>query len=245
MDLGLKSKIAVVWGSSSGLGYALAKQLIEEGAKVILVSRGGSKLQEAKTHLGALDAMECDFTQSGAATALTKKIIEKYGRLDILVTNTGGPPKGAIENLSLADWNLGFQSLVLSVLEAVQCALPSMKQNGFGRILLVTSAAAKEAMPLLNVSNTLRSGLLGLCKSLSNEVAEFGITANCILPGFTDTERLQELKIPKEKIAIQIPAKRVGLPEEFAAVATFILSERASYLTGQAIVVDGGWMKSI
>jgi 3-oxoacyl-[acyl-carrier protein] reductase len=123
--------------------------------------------------------------------------------------------------------------------------LPEMRQRQWGRILLVSSAAAREPMPQLNISNGLRAGLLGLTKSVSNEIAQHGITINCLLPGFTDTERLQELKIPKEKITSQIPAGRIGKPEELAALAAFLASEQAAYITGQAIACDGGYLRSI
>ena len=245
MDLGLNGKIALVLGSSSGLGFATAEALQKEGARVILSARPSPRLEEARKKLGAFDAFAADLTKEGEAAKLISDVIQKHGRIDILVTNAGGPPKGSFERLGMSQWKEGIQSLWLSAVESIQAALPSMRKNKWGRILLVTSVAAKEPMNQLTISNGLRAGLLGLCKSIATEVAEDNITINAILPGFTDTERLAELKVPREAITSQIPARRIGRPDEFASVAAFLVSDRASYLTGQAVAVDGGYMKSI
>jgi len=133
----------------------------------------------------------------------------------------------------------------LSATESIVAALPGMKERRWGRILLVTSFAAREPMPHLTFSNGLRAGLLGLTKTVSNEIAGFGVTINCLLPGYTDTERLRELKIPADKITAQIPAGRLGRPEEFGALAAFLASEPAAYITGQAVACDGGALRSI
>jgi 3-oxoacyl-[acyl-carrier protein] reductase len=245
MDLHLKGKRALVQGSSSGLGRAIAEALIQEGVLVAISSRDADRLNQTAREIGAKAAIVSDLSQPRAAIKLVEEAHRQLGGIDILVTNTGGPPKGPFEELTSAQWQEGFQSLWLSATESIQAVLPGMRQNQWGRILLVTSAAAKEPMPLLNISNGLRAGLLGLTKTVSNEVAQYGITINALLPGFTDTERLQQLKIPSEKITSQVPAGRVGKPSEFAALATFLAGEQAGYITGQAIACDGGYLRSI
>lgn len=245
MDLKLKGKRALVQGSSSGLGRAIAEALIAEGAHVVITSRNADKIAQIAKQIGAHAGIAADLTLPGAGTGLVKMAEKTLGGIDILVTNTGGPPKGPFEEISSAQWQEGFQSLWLSATESIRAALPGMRERKWGRILLVTSAAAREPMPLLNVSNGLRAGLLGLTKAISNEVAIHGVTINALLPGFTDTERLQELKVPKEKITSQIPAGRIGKPEEFGALAAFLASEQAAYITGQGIACDGGYLRGI
>jgi len=245
MDLGLKGKRALVMGASSGLGFAIAAELAKEGATVCLVSRSEERLKEAMAKTGAKHFVTGDTSKPGAGREIVEKAIRAMGGVDILVTNTGGPPKGSFLELTASQWQEGFQSLWMSAVEAMQAAIPGMMQNRWGRILLVTSAAAREPMAGLNISNGLRAGLLGLTKSVSNEVAGHGITVNALLPGYTRTERLKELKVPEEKITAHIPAGRLGEPEEFAAMTAFLASERAAYVSGQMIAVDGGWMKGI
>jgi len=245
MDLGLKGKRALVQGASSGLGRAIAQALVAEGARVAICSRSKENIEAAAKAIGAEAACACDLSQPGAGGKIVKDVTAKLGGLDILIINTGGPAKSPFEQTTAEQWQQGFQSLWLSAVDSIQAALPVMKGQTWGRILLVTSVAAKESMPALTVSNGLRAGLLGLTKSISNEVASFGITINALLPGFTDTERLRELGIPEDKITVQIPARRLGKPEEFAALTTFLASERAAYISGQAIACDGGYMRSI
>jgi 3-oxoacyl-[acyl-carrier protein] reductase len=245
MDLKLKGKRALVQGSSSGLGKAIAEALVREGVTVAITSRNIDNLNKTAEQIGASFAIASDLSKPSGAIELIAQAQKKLGGIDILVTNTGGPPKGPFEELTQAQWQEGFQSLWMSATDSIRAVLPEMRQRQWGRILLVSSAAAREPMPQLNISNGLRAGLLGLTKSVSNEIAQHGITINCLLPGFTDTERLQELKIPKEKITSQIPAGRIGKPEELAALAAFLASEQAAYITGQAIACDGGYLRSI
>jgi 3-oxoacyl-[acyl-carrier protein] reductase len=245
MELKIKGKRALVMGSSSGLGKAIAHALIQEGAIVTICGRNEVNLNHTAQEIRAHLAIACDFDKPGSSRHLIKTISEKLGPLDILVTNTGGPPKGSFEEITQEQWLQGFHGLWLSTVEAIQAVLPGMKKQNWGRILLVTSVAAKEAMNHLTVSNGLRAGLLGLTKSMSNDLAKTGITINALLPGYTRTQRLQELGIPEEKITVQIPAGRLGEPEELAALAAFLASEQAGYITGQAIACDGGYMKSI
>ncbi|MFL5351499.1 SDR family oxidoreductase [Archangium sp.] len=239
----MRGRRALVLGASSGLGYAIASQLVKEGAKVAICSRDETRIRDAAQRMGATLAVTADLTKPGTTKELVEKIVETMGGVDILVLNTGGPPKGSIERLTAEQWQEGFQSLWMSVVEGLQAALPGMKERHWGRILLVTSVAAREAMPLLTISNGLRAGLMGLVKTVSNEVAEHGITINGVLPGYHGTERLKELGVPEDKNTSAIPARRLGKPEELGALAAFLASEQAGYITGQSIVADGGWMR--
>jgi 3-oxoacyl-[acyl-carrier protein] reductase len=245
MNLGLKGKRALVMGSSSGLGKGVAKCLIEEGAHVAICARTEMTLLHAAKEINAAFSWVVDLSKEGASTQLVEKVLTQLGGIDILVINSGGPPKGGFHEVSIEQWKQGFRSLWLSAVEAIQVALPPMKNQGFGRILLITSVAAKEPLPALTLSNGLRAGLLGLVKSLSFEVAPHGITVNALLPGYTDTERLKELGVPHEKMLSGIPAGRLGKTEEFGALAAFLSSSLAGYITGQAIAADGGALRGI
>jgi 3-oxoacyl-[acyl-carrier protein] reductase len=245
MDFGLKGKRALVMGASTGLGYAIAQELVREGATVAICSSNEERIHKAARAMNAAHALVCDLSMPGAGKDLVERAIAQMGGVDILVANTGGPPKGSFLSLTPELWQQGFQGLWMSAVESMQAAVPGMQERKWGRILLVTSAAAREPMNGLTISNGLRAGLLGLTKSISNEIAGNGITINALLPGYTRTERLKQLNIPEETITQHIPAKRLGEPEEFAALATFLASERAGYISGQMIAVDGGWMKGI
>lgn len=243
MDLGLKKKRVLVQGSSSGLGFAIAKAFAREGALVAMCSRDKERIETASEQVPSSIPYVCDLDQTGAAKKLIEQVADTWGGIDILVTNTGGPPKGNFLEISLADWQKGFQRLYLSTIESIRAVLPLMQGQKWGRILLSTSTAAKEPIKALTVSNALRSGLLGLMKTISNEAAPHAITVNALLPGYTKTERLAELKVSDEELIRHIPANRLGLPEEYAALALFLASEQAAYITGQAIACDGGLIK--
>ncbi len=245
MDLQIKGKTALVMGASAGLGKAIGRALVAEGVRVAICSRDSAKIQAAGREIGAEWAVACDLSRPGAPGELVRQVEQKLGSCDILVVNTGGPPKAVFPEVTTQQWQDGFQSLWMSAVDSIQAALPGMKQRRWGRILLVTSVAAREPMGGLTVSNGLRAGLLGLAKSLSVEVASAGVTVNCLLPGYTDTERLRDLQVPYDKISLSIPAGRVGKPEEFAALAAFLASEPAAYITGQAVACDGGWLKGV
>ena len=245
MDLKITGKRALVMGASSGLGRAIAETLVQEGAIVAICARGDARLKKTSEEIKAAFAFTCDLSQPGAGAKAVKQAEDKIGAIDILVCNTGGPPAGKFTDITSEKWQEGFQALWMSTVESIRGVLPNMTEKGWGRILLVTSVAAKEPMPNLTVSNGLRAGLLGLTKSLSREVAAAGITVNALLPGYTNTERLQELEIPDEVITSQVPAGRLGEAHELAALAAFIASDRAGYVTGQAIACDGGYLRGV
>lgn len=243
MDLKLHDKKALVFGSSGGIGYSIAEALLEEKTKVCINSRDQERLQKAKSSLQTEYGVVADLTQTGQARQAVKTALEQMQGLDVLVMNTGGPSKGHFSDISNEQWLLDFQNLWLSFTDAVKEALPQMKKQNYGRILLVTSLAAKEPLSALTTSNGLRAGLAGLAKSLANEVAPDGITVNLLLPGYTNTDRLKDLKLSEEKVKQMVPAGRLGEPRELADLAAFLSSPRAGYITGQSIVVDGGVLR--
>lgn len=243
MDLNLKGKVALVLGSSDGLGKAVAASLASEGALVVLSARNLEKLKAAQIETGAHSFEICDFSQAGATKALVEKVISSFGRLDILVTNTGGPKKAYFKDVTAQDWQNDFQALWMSPVEAMNVCLPLMEKHFYGRILMITSIAAKEPLEGLATSNGLRSGLTGLAKTIVNEYSHANITINLLLPGYTNTDRIKALKLSEEKIKQMVPAGRLGDPRELADLATFLASEKGAYITGQSIAIDGGVLK--
>ena len=243
MDLNLTGKTALVFGASQGIGKAIAESLIKEGTKVAICSRTESTLNETKDQIGADFAIAGDTTKPGDAKRVTEEAIKHFGKLDIIVTNTGGPAKNNFPDVSTEQWQTDFQSIWLSVTESLQTALPKMAENNYGRVLMVTSIAALEPLPGLTTSNGLRAGLSGLARSISNEYASKGITLNLLLPGYTATDRLKGLNLSEEKIKEMVPAGRLGDPSELADMATFLASEKGGYITGQSIAIDGGVLK--
>ena len=251
MNLGIKNKVALVLASSKGLGKAVALELAIEGAKVIICGTDAGALSATEQEINAVApnkilAVVCDITDEIQRKNLVDESIKAFGAIEILVTNTGGPAAGPFEQFKLDDWKNIFNLLFLSAVDIIQQVLPGMKEKGWGRILTITSVAVKQPADNLISSNTVRTSLLGLVKSLSNEVAIHGITVNNILPGYTSTNRLQGLieKNPKvNEVKETIPMKRFGTTSEFAAAAAFLVSERAGYITGQSLAVDGGWIK--
>lgn len=243
MDLNLTGKTALVFGASQGIGKAIAESLIKEGVKVAICSRTEATLNKTKEEIGASLALAGDLTKSGEAKRVTEEAIKEFGRLDILITNTGGPAKNNFAEVTTEQWNTDFQSIWLSVTESLQSALPKMAENNYGRVLMVTSVAAKEPLPGLTTSNGLRAGLAGLTRSISNEYASSGITLNVLLPGYTNTDRLKALNLSEEKVKELVPAGRLGKPCELADMATFLASEKGAYITGQSIAIDGGVLR--
>ncbi|MFC4314491.1 SDR family oxidoreductase [Steroidobacter flavus] len=245
MDLKISNRRALVFGASKGLGKAVARELIAEGVQVAIVSRDPARVTVTAAEIGAI-GIAGDVSKPGSSEALIAQAAKALGGpLDILVTNTGGPPAGPFERMTASDWQKGFDNLWMSTVESVLAVLPHMRERKWGRILAITSISAREPQPGLVISNSLRAGLLGLINSVSRDVAKDGITMNALLPGYTATERLTELGVDDATMGPKIPAGRIGRPEEFAALAAFLASDRASYITGQAIAVDGGFLNSI
>ena len=244
MDFGLSSKSALVMGASKGLGFAVARELAAEGVKVAICARDEARLMAAADTLGAT-ALVGDLKQPGEGRRLVEQAAAALGSVDILVVNTGGPPTMPFESIASDDWRSAFEGLFMSATDAIGAAIPMMRDRNWGRILLVTSIAAKEPINNFTISNALRAGLHGLTKTLSREFAAAGITVNALMPGYTMTERLAEAKLDLEKVTGMIPMRRIGRPDEFAALATFLASDRAGYITGQAVACDGGALWSI
>lgn len=252
MDLGLNSKIAFIAASSQGLGKSVALELAREGATVIICGRDKAQLASARNEIAEMGsnvlAISGDLSKPGDRASMIQQTLQKFGSVDILVTNTGGPPAGKFESFKSEDWDKAVQLLLSSAVELVQGFLPGMKQKKWGRIISITSQAVKQPVENLILSNSVRASVVGLMKTLSNELGEYGITVNNVMPGYTETARLEKLIAGNPSFATvtnEIPLKRFGKPEEFAAAVTFLASGRASYITGVSLAVDGGWIKSI
>ena len=262
MDLGLKGKTALVAAASQGLGRAVASELASEGASLIMCARGEETLQNACDAIRTASGTEVlgvagDVTVLADVERIVAAGITQFGKIDILVTNVGGPPAGRFDTLDRDQWEAATRLLLTSVLDLTRLVLPGMKERGWGRILNVTSIASKQPVDNLMLSNSLRAAVTGFAKTLANEVATDGVTVNNILPGYTLTERLDELlqflakneRLSADEVRArweaEIPMRRLGDPKEFAALAAFLVSERASYITGSSIAVDGGWIKSL
>jgi len=244
MDLGLKSKRALVTGASRGLGKAVATALREEGAAVAICARDLRRVEAAAKDIGAIGLVG-DLSVPGAADDVLRMAIDRLGGIDVLVANTGGPPAAGFGGVTDQAWRGAFEALWISTVDLIRGSLPGMRERRWGRIMIVTSISAAEPLPNLMISNALRPGIHGLVNALSREIAGDGITVNALMPGYTATERLRELGIDDQKMASQIPAGRMGRPEEFGALAAFLASEQAAYICGQAIACDGGYLRSI
>jgi 3-oxoacyl-[acyl-carrier protein] reductase len=258
VNLGLEGKVALVCGASRGLGRAIAAELAAEDTTLVICSRDAGRLGAAAAELGPdVLAVPADLSVAGEPTRVVEATLERFGRLDVLVANTGGPPAGSHDTLTLEDWDAATALLLRSTVELTAAALPGMKERGWGRVLVVTSVAVKQPVDNLILSNSLRAAVTGYAKTLSREVAMQGITVNTILPGYTATERVTDLNranaeregVEPEEIEARLEASiamgRLAEPEEFAALAAFLASERASYITGAAIAVDGGWVRGL
>ena len=253
MELGLKNKVAFVAASSQGLGKAVALELAAEGAKLIICGRNKENLEHAKYEIEKLSNGEVltiagDLSVAIEREQIIKKTLQVYNAINILVTNTGGPPAGKFEELKQEDWDKAYESLLTSVVGLVNGFLPGMKEQQWGRIIAITSMAVKQPVNNLILSNSVRASVVGLVKTLSNELAMYNITVNNVMPGYTETERLKELIETNPSFAsakAEIPLGRFGTPEEFAAAVAFLASERAGYITGVSLAVDGGWIKNL
>jgi 3-oxoacyl-[acyl-carrier protein] reductase len=262
VDLGLKGKVALVAAASKGLGRAIAEELAAEGATLVICARGREGLEVTRDAIATqsgvdVRAVVADLSDAEGIAAVGNAALSAFGRVDVLVTNAGGPPAGVFEIHDWAAWERAVALTLRSAVELTRIVLPGMRERKWGRVIHVTSIAAKQPVDNLILSNSIRSAVTGFSRTLANEVAADGVTVNTLLPGYTRTERVEELadanavKEGKTRAEIlarfdrEIPMHRLAEPREFAALAAFIASERASYITGQSIVADGGWIRSL
>jgi 3-oxoacyl-[acyl-carrier protein] reductase len=248
MDLGLEGRVALVTGASKGLGRAIAAALVAEGARVAISSRSRERIEAAAAEIGALGLVH-DSSDLDGVPALVESVEGELGPIDVLVANTGGPPAGADPlGFSREQWEAAYRDLVLAPMALITAVVPGMRQRGFGRVVSVGSSAVREPIPGLVLSNAHRAGLFGALKTVAHDVARDGVTINSVLPGRIATDRIVEMsgsrEAAEEAARSQVPAGRLGTPEEFAAVATFLCSPAASYVTGTAVLVDGGLTQS-
>ena len=258
MDLGLKGKVAMVAGASRGLGYAVAKALADEGAHVSIASRDEAAIGSAAKRIGgSVLAVPVDVRSAGAIQEWTSAVEKKFGGIDLLFTNSGGPPAGATLSFDDGTWQDSVELLLFSTLRMIRAAVPSMQKRGGGAILVSTSSSVKEPVPNLGLSTVLRASVSALAKTLALELAADGIRVNQIIPGRIDTDRvkqLDEINAKKQSVTAEeakkravstIPLGRYGEIEEFGRVAAFLLSDAAAYVTGATVQVDGGMIRSV
>lgn len=262
MDLGLTGRVAIVAAASKGLGRAVAEELAREGAQVAICARTPATLAETAAEIRKSTGREVfhqplDVSDSTAIASFVSAVEARFRRLDICVTNSGGPPSNSFESTKPEEWRSAVDQLLMSTVFFAREALPRMQKNKWGRFITITSSAVKQPVDGLLLSNSVRAAVAGLARTLANEYAAEGITVNNVCPGYTRTARLQGLAStisartgtrPEEVFANwerEIPARRLGTPQEFAAVVAFLASERASYVTGTSIAVDGGLIRSL
>ena len=262
MDLGLGGKVAIVAAASTGLGFAVAQELAREGAQVAICARTASALQAAASNIKKETGREIfhqplNVIDANAVAQFVAAVESRFGRVDICVTNSGGPPSKMFEEIKNEDWKAALDLLLMGAVNFARETLPRMKKNKWGRLITITSYAVKQPVDGLLLSNSIRAAVTGLARTLANEYAPHGITVNNVCPGYTRTERLNELvdAVSARTGASshdvyagwerQIPAGRIGKPEEFAAVVAFLASERASYVNGTSIAVDGGIVRGL
>lgn len=264
MDLGLRGRVGIVCGASAGLGRAAAAALAREGANVVICSRDKKRIAAAAAAMRRTAAkgvqvvpMVADMSVAADIDRLVQGALKRFGRIDILVSNAGGPPVAAFPDLSDEAWEQGTQLTLMSTVRCIRAVLPHMKKRGWGRIVTITSIAARQPINDLVISSTIRPGLLGLTKVLGNQYSADGICINAVAPGFILTDRQREIGTARAKgrgitfdeylkdAAREIPLGRLGRPEELADVIAFLCSERASYVTGTTITVDGSLARGI
>lgn len=262
MDFGLNGKVAIVTAASSGLGKATAMELAGEGARVVINARNDEQLQDVAEEIRSATRAEVlgipgDVTDEDHVNRLVSETSTIFGSVDILVANAGGPPAGFFDDFNAKHYRDAVELNLISTINLCRQAVPYMRERGWGRIVAITSIAAKQPVENLILSNTARAGVLGFMKSLSQQIAAEGITVNTVCPGYHLTERLKSLSssiAKKEGVSVEdiyarwaasTPMKRIGDPREFAAIVAFLCSERASYLTGAVIQVDGGAYRAL
>ena len=262
MDLGLRGKVALVAASSKGLGLATARELAAEGASLAMCARGEAALEAARRDIAketgaAAIAIAADVSTTAGVEQVTRAALERFGHVDILVINAGGPPAGTFDKHDWKAWQAAVDLTLRSAVELTRAVLPGMRERHWGRILAINSIAAKQPVDNLMLSNSIRAAVTGFLRTLASEVATDGITVNTILPGYTRTERVEQLTAANarkegvdekeilSRLEREIPMRRLGEPREFGALAAFLCSDRASYITAQSIAVDGGWIKGL
>lgn len=262
MDLGLRERVAIVTGSSQGIGKAVALGLSKEGVKVAICARNEGQLNETAKEIRSATGIEvyafqADLTRGDDIKRFVARTVEVFGRIDILVNNTGGPPAATFLETSEDLWRKAADLLLMSVVTTCREVIPHMQKRKWGRIINMTSFAAKQPAERLVLSNAIRAGILGLSKTLANELAEDGILVNAVCPGWTLTKRVEELAKAESKATSKtfedvikewenlIPLRRLAQPREIADLVVFLASERASYITGAVIQVDGGAIKGV
>ena len=256
MNLGISGKVAMVAAASKGIGLAVAKELAAEGCRVSLCARGAEGVDAATGFVTGALGFVCDVSSAADLAAWHRATVESLGLVEILVTNTGGPPAGKWSEVTDEQWQSGFDSTLMNVVRLVRLVSPGMVERGWGRIVHVTSLVAREPHALLPISSTLRSGLMSLTRLQSDELAPHGVTVNGVLPGHTMTDRqvhLAQVRGEREGIPFQqalkehgekVPVGRIANAEEIAAAVAFLCSTRASYITGTSLLVDGGLVRS-
>ena len=252
MDLGIEGRVALVMGASRGIGRGVARSLAREGARVAVVSRSAERVGEAAEEIraagGEAEAFTADAGEPERLGQLVGEVAARLGPVEILVLNAGGPPPGGALDHPVEEWERAYRALVLAPRALVEAALPAMRERGWGRIVNVGSTTTREPIPTLGLSNSHRMAAVGFLKTLSREVAADGITVNTVATGQIETQRLVELMGSEEAVAErareQVPAGRLGTPGEYGDLVAFLCSERAAYLTGAQIPLDGGLLRS-
>jgi 3-oxoacyl-[acyl-carrier protein] reductase len=262
MDLGIKDRVALVAAASKGIGFAAARELALEGARVFLCSRDEQRAAEAAQKIheetgASVAGIGADVTDDQAVERFVNLARERSGRIDILITNAGGPPAATFSDTNLDMFRTAFELNALSAIRLAKLVLPGMIEQKWGRIINITSVSAKQPIDSLILSNTVRAGLTGWAKTVATEVAADNVTVNNVAPGYILTERQEELAEARSKAlgkskeeiieswATQGPMRRIGKPEEIAAAIAFLASEQASYITGVTLQVDGGWVRGL
>ena len=250
MDLGIEGRTALVMAASKGIGKGIAGTLAREGARVAISSRSDESLQAAADEIeGEVHVFPADTADLDRLRELPGEVADALGPIDILVANTGGPPAGGALDNSLEEWEEAFRSLVLALRVLIDGVLPRMRERGWGRIVNVSSSSIREPIPHLTLSNANRLAALGLLETLADEVAGEGVTVNTVATGMFATERLADpegsMAGAEEAAKQRVPAKRLGRPDEYGDLVAFLCSERAAYLTGAVIPLDGGLLRSV
>ena len=250
MDLGISGRVALVGGASQGIGLAVAEALVAEGARVVITARDAARTERVAADIGASAGLAWDSADLDAAPELVARVAEQVGPIDILVTNTGGPPANP-DPLALTDeqWEQAHRTLVLAPLTLLRLVLPGMRERRWGRVVGIASTSVREPIQALILSNAERSAALAAYRTLAREVARDGVTINTLLTGSIATERMASLAgsmaAAEAGAASTVPVGRLGRPEEMAWAAAFLCSDRAAYITGTALAVDGGTLRGV